>query len=140
MRRSRQEAKDAGQMELPLRRTPAGRPTTTAIPEAQPTTPIPEGALSLQDLVDTNVPMKTSKGWFEANVVGKTPEDVQALVTADPTLIEGKGQRAKVLREILAPKPPAFEEAPRGLDRPDTGDAPELGPTTGPRSYRTYRS
>jgi hypothetical protein len=103
-----------------------------AAPAIETAAPTPEGALSLQDLVDTNVPMKTSKGWFEANVVGKTPEDVQALVTADPTLIEGKGQRAKVLREILAPKPPAFEEAPRGLDRPDTGDAPELGPTTGP--------
>ena len=125
MRRSRQEAKDAGQMELPLRRTPAGRPTTTPIPEAQPAletaTPMPEGALSLQDIMDTNVPMKTSKGWFEANVVGKTPEDVQALVTADPTLVDGKGQRAKVLREILAPKPPAFEEAPRDLTPTETG-------------------
>ena len=103
-----------------------------AAPAIETAAPTPEGALSLQDLVDTNVPMKTSKGWFEANVVGKTLEDVQALVTADPTLIEGKGQRAKVLREILAPKPPAFEEAPRGLSRPDTTEQPELGPTIGP--------
>jgi len=115
MRRSRQEAKDAGQIELPLRRTPAGRPTTTPIPETPSTTPLPEGALSLQDIKDTNVPMKTSKGWFEANVVGKTPEEVQALVTADPTLVVGPGQRAKVLREILAPIPPAFKEAPRDI-------------------------
>jgi hypothetical protein len=115
MRRSRQEAKDAGQIELPLRRTPAGRPTTTPIPETPSTTPLPEGALSLQDIKDTNVPMKTSKGWFEANVVGKTPEEVQALVTADPTLVVGPGKRAKVLREILAPIPPAFKEAPRDI-------------------------
>jgi len=126
MRRSRQEAKDAGQIELPLRRTPAGRPTTTPIPETPSTTPLPEGALSLQDIKDTNVPMKTSKGWFEANVVGKTPEEVQALVTADPTLIVGPGQRAKVLREILAPIPPAFKEAPRDiiLAEPGLTDGP----------------
>jgi len=126
MRRSRQEAKDAGQIELPLRRTPAGRPTTTPIPETPSTTPLPEGALSLQDIKDTNVPMKTSKGWFEANVVGKTPEEVQALVTADPTLVVGPGQRAKVLREILAPIPPAFKEAPRDiiLAEPGLTDGP----------------
>ena len=120
-RLERQGALDAGQIELPLRRTPAGQPTTTPIPG-----PVPEGTLSLQDIMDTNVPMKTSKGWFEENVVGKTLEEVQALVTADPTLIDNKGQRAKVLREILAPKPPAFEEAPR-----DTILA-EPGPTDGP--------
>ena len=99
---------------------------TLAAPAIETATPMPEGALSLQDIMDTNVPMKTSKGWFEANVVGKTPEDVQALVTADPTLVDGKGQRAKVLREILAPKPPAFEEAPRDLTPTETG------PTDGP--------
>ena len=130
-RLQRQEAVDAGQMELPLRRTPAGQPTTTPIPVPEPVAPLPEGALSMKDIEDTNVPMKTSRGWFNENVVGKTPEEVQALVTADPSLIEGRGQRARVLREILAPKPPAFEEAPRGPET-STGTQLEFGFPTGP--------
>lgn len=69
------------------------------------------GAITLEELQGIGKPMRSSKSWFETNVVGKTPEQVQAIVDADPKLLEGKGDRAKVLREILAPKPPEFVEA-----------------------------
>lgn len=69
------------------------------------------GAITLEELQGIGKPMRASKNWFADNVVGKTPEQVQAMVDADPKLLEGKGDRAKVLREILAPKPPEFVEA-----------------------------
>jgi hypothetical protein len=69
------------------------------------------GAITLEELQGIGKPMKSSKSWFETNVVGKTPEQVQAMVDADPKLLEGKGARAQVLREILAPKPAEFVEA-----------------------------
>jgi hypothetical protein len=69
------------------------------------------GAITMEELQGIGKPMRSSKSWFEANVVGKTPEQVQAMVDADPKLIEGKGDRAKVLREVLAPKPAEFVEA-----------------------------
>ena len=70
------------------------------------------GAITLEELQGIGKPMRSSKSWFEENVVGKTPEQVQALVAANPKLIEGKGDRARVLREVLAPKPAEFVEAP----------------------------
>jgi hypothetical protein len=70
------------------------------------------GAITLEELQGIGKPMRSSKNWFETNVVGKTPEQVQAMVDADPKLLEGKGDRAKVLREILAPKAAEFVEAP----------------------------
>lgn len=69
------------------------------------------GAITMEELQGIGKPMRSSKSWFETNVVGKTPEQVQAMVDADPKLIEGKGDRAKVLREVLAPKPAEFVEA-----------------------------
>jgi hypothetical protein len=66
----------------------------------------------LEELQGIGKPMRSSKNWFETNVVGKTPEQVQAMVDADPKLVEGKTDRAKVLREILAPKAAEFVEAP----------------------------
>jgi hypothetical protein len=69
------------------------------------------GAITMEELQGIGKPMRTSKSWFEDNVVGKTPEQVQAMVDADPKLIEGKTARAQVLREILAPKPAEFVEA-----------------------------
>jgi hypothetical protein len=70
------------------------------------------GAITMEELQGIGKPMRTSKSWFEDNVVGKTPEQVQAMVDADPKLLEGKSARAQVLREILAPKPAEFVEAP----------------------------
>lgn len=68
--------------------------------------------LTLQDVIDTGIPLSTTKKWFEENVVGKTQAEVQALVDADPTLLDGPGKRAKILRELLAPRPATFEEKP----------------------------
>lgn len=89
-------------MQMPLMFEQAVAPEQVTVP----------GAITLEELQGIGKPMRTSKSWFETNVVGKTPEQVQALVDADPKLIEGKGARAAVLREVLAPKPAEFVEAP----------------------------
>lgn len=68
---------------------------------------------TLQNVMDTGIPLSTTKGWFEKNVVGKTQGEVQSLVDKDPTLIDGPGKRAKILRELLAPQPAPFKETPR---------------------------
>ena len=68
---------------------------------------------TLQNVMDTGIALSTTKGWFEKNVVGKTQGEVQALVDKDPTLVEGPGKRAKILRELLAPQPAPFKETPR---------------------------
>ena len=92
---------------------------------------VPEGAITLEDLQGIGVPMRTSKEWFKNNVVGKTREQVQALVDANPKLLEGKGDRARVLREILAPEVPAFQEATDAT--PDVRSEPEAdGQSTEP--------
>ena len=80
--------------------------------DAAPEQVIVPGAITLEELQGIGKPMRSSKSWFEENVVGKTPEQVQALVAANPKLVEGKGDRARVLREVLAPKPAEFVEAP----------------------------
>jgi hypothetical protein len=79
----------------------------------------------MEELQSIGKPMRTSKSWFEDNVVGKTPEQVQAMVDADPKLIEGKTARAQVLREILAPKPAEFVEAPSETAAPTPDVRPE---------------
>jgi len=79
-------------------------------PEAAPEEVTVPGAITLEELQGIGKPMRSSKNWFIDNVVGKTPEQVQAMVDADPTLLDGKGDRAKVLREILAPRPAEFVE------------------------------
>ena len=95
------------------------------------------GELTMKDVEDTGIAPSTTRGWFEQNVVGKTSAEVQALVTADPTLIEGKGKRAKILRELLAPRPATFKEptnvpptakkpAPEQRDEPRAGE-PSVG-------------
>jgi hypothetical protein len=95
------------------------------------------GELTMKDVEDTGIAPSTTRGWFEQNVVGKTSTEVQALVDADPTLIEGKGKRAKILRELLAPRPATFKEptnvpptakepAPEQRDEPRAGE-PSVG-------------
>ena len=95
------------------------------------------GELTMKDVEDTGIAPSTTRGWFEQNVVGKTSAEVQALVDADPTLIEGKGKRAKILRELLAPRPATFKEpanvpptakepAPEQRDEPRAGE-PSVG-------------
>ena len=71
------------------------------------------GAFTMQNLVDTGVPIGPGvKSWAQENVVGKTREEVQAMVAKAPTLVEGKTQRAQLLRELTAPQPTKFEETP----------------------------
>jgi hypothetical protein len=93
--------------------------------ESLDTAPEPDG-ITLEDLQGIGQPMKNHKGWFIQNVVGKTPAQVQALVDANPKLIEGKDPRAKVLREILAPVPPSFVES----ENAPTTTSPEATPST----------
>jgi hypothetical protein len=108
---------------LPVAKTPEAPAGPTPVPpysrkgEYQYKLPLRGGEaaqpFTLQNVMDTGIAPSTTKGWFEKNVVGKTPFEVQALVDADPTLIEGPGKRAKILRELLAPQPAPFKEAPR---------------------------
>jgi len=71
------------------------------------------GAFTMQNLVDTGVSMGPGvKSWAQENVVGKTREEVQALIARDPALVTGKTQRAQLLRELTAPQPTKFEETP----------------------------
>ena len=48
--------------------------------------------------------------WFNANVIGKNVAEVQALVEADPKLVQGQSAKARILRELITPTPPAFVE------------------------------
>ena len=88
--------------------------------------------LTLKDIEDTGIALSTTKGWFEKNVVGKTQGEVQSLVDKDPTLIDGPGKRAKILRELLAPRPAKFEETPRV--EPTPAPTPAVEPRNEPRA------
>ena len=94
----------------------AGDLQPEAAAPAAPVTPPAEvrpGALTLQNLQDTGVTMGPGvKAWATENVVGKTKAEVQALVDKDPSMTEGNSQRAKLLREVLAPEAAPFKEAP----------------------------
>lgn len=103
------------QLKLPLRGGEAAQP------------------LTMQNVLDTGIPLSTTKNWFEKNVVGKTQGEVQALVDKDPTLLDGPGKRAKILRELLAPQPAKFEETPRvePTPTPPTAVEPRAEPRAG---------
>jgi len=82
-----------------------------------------------QDILDTGVKLDSSAGWFADNVVGRTADEVQALVDAKPWLIKGNRPQARILRSLLAPSVPAFEEAPN-VPRAET---PAPKPSVEPR-------
>ena len=82
-----------------------------------------------QDILDTGVKMDSSAGWFADNVVGRTADEVQALVDTKPWLIKGNRPQARILRSLLAPSVPAFEEAPN-VPR---AEAPAAEPSAEPR-------
>ena len=82
-----------------------------------------------QDILDTGVKMDSSAGWFADNVVGRTADEVQALVDTKPWLIKGNRPQARILRSLLAPSVPAFEEAPN-VPR---AEAPATEPRVEPR-------
>ena len=96
------------QYKLPLRQVPEGRE-----PKRELTIPKRPGELSMEDVVGAGVSLRPGMGpWFEQNVVGKTPDELRAFVAKQPDLVKGKAPRAKILRELLAPTPAKFEEAP----------------------------
>lgn len=97
--------------------------------EAAQRTPAAEGQLDLrfddtirlEDLPGVGVPIdggtnaqRAVRGWFRDNVIGRKPEEVQALVQRDPSLLQGSGLRARALAQLLStePAPPAFQEKP----------------------------
>ena len=75
---------------------------------AGPTT----AAITQADIDAIGLPLRTSKQWVQDNVLGKTVEEIKALVARDPKLTSGKGARAEVLKALIAPQPKAFEEKP----------------------------
>jgi hypothetical protein len=75
---------------------------------AGPTT----AAITQADIDAIGLPLRTSKQWVTDNVLGKTVEEIKALVARDPKLTSGKGARAEVLKALIAPQPKAFEEKP----------------------------
>jgi hypothetical protein len=109
------------QYKMPLRTVQEGR-----TPNRDLTIPARPGEITLQNLQDTGVPMRTSKTWLEQNVIGKTVPEIQRLVDKDPTLTVGPGQRAKMLRELLAPQPTTFKEPP-SVTTPTAPPAVEQG-------------
>jgi hypothetical protein len=75
---------------------------------AGPTT----ATITQADIDAMGLPLRTSKQWITDNVLGKTVEEIKALVAREPKLISGKGARADVLKTLIAPEPKAFEEKP----------------------------
>jgi hypothetical protein len=84
----------------------AAKKAKTAVAE-----PVVTG-ITQADIDAIGLPLRTSKQWVQDNVLGKTVEEIQALVQRDPKLISGKGARAEVLKALIAPQPTAFEEKP----------------------------
>lgn len=74
---------------------------------------------------------KAARTWADKNLIGKTKEDVQAMVAADPTLAQGKGHVASLLREITAPEPTKYEATTPDL-RAAQGEAPAATPDNAP--------
>jgi len=62
------------------------------------------------DIDAIGLPLKTSAKWIQDNVLGKTVEEIKALVQRDPKLISGTGARAGVLKALISPQPAVFEE------------------------------
>ncbi len=99
---TRKELEAAGQQRLPLRKTPAGQPTSPLRPAAPVATEvlphIPAAAIPPADLTQpraitaqevqsvsegTTVPQRA---WLERNIVGRTPEQVRDLVETYPEI------------------------------------------------------
>jgi hypothetical protein len=116
------------QYKLPLRAVREGRE-----PKRELQIPAMPGALTMQNILDTGVPLRVGMGkWFEDNVVGKTIPELQALAKRQPELVKGQAPRAKILRELLAPQPAKFEETPSVPPTPTPQPAPESRPEPGP--------
>jgi hypothetical protein len=76
------------------------------------------GEITMQNLMDIGLPMRTSKQWLEQNVVGKTRAEIADMIAKDPSLTQGRGARALILRELTAPEVKPFKEAPSAPTAP----------------------
>lgn len=116
------ELEAAGQQRLPLRKTPAGQPTSPLRPATPVATevvaPLPEvaiesaapaqpGAITPSEIKQFGTMSKANRDWLTANIEGRTPEQVRDMVDADPTIIPSvpKGLQT-VLKEIVATAAP----------------------------------
>jgi hypothetical protein len=64
------------------------------------------------DIDAIGLPLRTSKQWITDNVLGKTVEEIKALVQRDPKLVSGTGARAGVLKALISPQPAVLEAKP----------------------------
>ena len=76
------------------------------------------------DINAIGLPLKTSAKWIQDNVLGKTVEEIKALVQRDPKLISGTGARAGVLKALISPQPAVFEEK-KNVPTPTQTDQPQ---------------
>jgi len=89
----------------------AAKKAKTAVAEPPVVEP-PVTGITQADIDAIGLPLRTSAKWIQDNVLGKTVDEIKALVQRDPKLISGKGARAEVLKALIAPQPTAFEEKP----------------------------
>jgi hypothetical protein len=105
----KQQERKGGQYRLPLRNVPEERNVNRNL-----TIPARPDEITMQDLEDLGLPMRSAKTWLEQNVVGKTPAEIRVLVGNNPDLLLQKGTRAQVLKYLTAPVPEGFKEEPSG--------------------------
>ncbi len=134
------ELEAAGQQRLPLRKTPAGQPTSPLRPATPVATevvaPLPEvaiesaapaqpGAITPSEIKQFGTMSKANRSWLVDNIEGRTPEQVRDMVEADPTIMTSvpKGLQT-VLKEIVATAAP--KETPSV--QPTTAPIPEAEP------------
>ena len=121
----KEQERKGGQYRLPLRTVPEDRNVKRDL-----TIPARPTEITMQDLEDIGVPMRTSKRWMEQNVLGKTPAEIQVIVGNNPDLLLGTGARAQILKYLTAPVPESFKEAPRVTTPTQTN---KFKPRTQPR-------
>jgi len=105
----KEQERKGGQYRLPLRTVPEDRNVGRNLQ-----IPARPDEITMQDLEDLGLPMRSAKGWLQQNVVGKTPAEIRVLVGNNPDLLLQKGTRAQVLKYLTAPVPESFKEEPSG--------------------------
>lgn len=103
----KEQERKGGQYRLPLRNVPEERNVNRNL-----TIPARPDEITMQDLEDLGLPMRSAKTWLAQNVVGKTPAEIRVLVGNNPDLLLQKGTRAQVLKYLTAPVPESFKEEP----------------------------
>lgn len=132
-----QAPKGAYQYKAPLRTVPEGKEVSRFPKPAKPVAPEPTmeaapeapkaGAITSQTLDDMGIQGKGVRGWFEQNVVGKTVEEVRAETEKNPALLQGKGERPQLLRELIAPKAEPFDVTQKITPPPAAQPQPQPG-------------